>query len=212
VSFTPYDAATNTLTRSRGLLKASRRTATPELEVSVRIDIRRLSTVLAVAALDAYLHRLIVDRVYVHKELPGGLATLDVTFGLLLAKADAAKEAARSPTYDSRPRVAVKRQLRDRLLRETFQSYRDVQRALGMAGKSGTWKAIGAQMTPTRTPEQIRDRLNGIVQRRNQIVHEGDYRRLERPQNSRRNAMTYSEAKGAIEFIAQLIGAIDSVV
>src|SRR6266508_3758687 len=58
-------------------------------------------------------------------------------FEALLAQADAAKEAARDEPRNSRPRVGVKRQLRDRLLRETFQRYDEVANALGMAGRSG---------------------------------------------------------------------------
>jgi hypothetical protein len=77
VPFTPYDAATHAIRRARGLLDTSR---SPELATGVRIDIRRMSTVMAVAALDTYLHRLIVDRAFTHKELPGGLAKLDVSF------------------------------------------------------------------------------------------------------------------------------------
>lgn len=87
-------------------------------------------------SIDTYMHRLIVHRAYTHSELPGGLANLDVPFADLLAGADRATQAVRDGRQ-SRPRVAVKRQLRDRLLRETFQSYDSVSRALSIAGLSG---------------------------------------------------------------------------
>jgi hypothetical protein len=167
---------------------------------------------MAVAALDTYLHRLIVDRAYTHRELPGALAKLDVTFRELLAQADAAGAAARRRPHRSRPRVGVKRQLRDRLLRETFQRYEDVARALGMAGHSRKWELIGQNMKPPMPPTEIKTRLNTIVMRRNQIVHEGDYERLERPRGNRRNGFPATEAKADIEFIAQLINAIHAVV
>jgi ribosome modulation factor len=173
---------------------------------------RRQSIVVAVAALDAFLHRLVVERAYTHDELPGALARLDVPFQQLLEQADETKKAARSAPHNSRPRVAIKRQLRDRLLRETFQGYKDVARALGMAGRSRNWDAIGQQMNPPLTPVQIRSQLNAIVTRRNQIVHEGDYRRLEKPQNATRNLMTYTQAATAIDFLAQLVDAINAVV
>src|SRR5690348_11999484 len=97
---------------------------------------RRLGVVMAVAALDTYMHRLILERAYTHPDgkLPGGLARLDLPFDQLLGWADAAGAAARRPKHNSRPRVAVKRQLRDRLLRETYQRYDDVSKALSMAG------------------------------------------------------------------------------
>jgi hypothetical protein len=157
---------------------------------------------MAVAALDTYLHRLIVDRACTHRELPGALAKLDVTFRDLLEHADVAGVAARSQPHNSRPRVGVKRQLRDRLLRETFQRYEDVARALGMAGHSRKWDAIGRNMKPSMQPGDIRWRLNEIVMRRNQIVHEGDYERLERPRGDRRNTLTAKEARADIEFVA----------
>jgi hypothetical protein len=167
---------------------------------------------MAVAALDTYMHRLIVERAYTHGELPGGLAKLEVPFDQLLTQADECKVAARRKPHNSRPRVAVKRQLRDRLLRETFQRYEDVSRALGMVGRSGSWNAIGKRMAPRMEPAEIRARLNAIVIRRNQIVHEGDYKRLERPRNSGRNGIGVREARADIDFIDALINAIHAVV
>lgn len=212
VAFTPYDAAIHAIGRARALLNASRPSISPDLTAPTRGDIRRLSIVMAVAALDTYLHRLIVDRVYTHRELPGALARLDVTFRELLAQADAAGEAARSQPHNSRPRVAMKRQLRDRSLRDTFQRYEDVAKALGMIGQSRKWDAIGQSMNPSLTPAEIRARLNDIVMRRNQIVHEGDYERLERPRTARRNSISIAEARADIGFLAQLVDAIHAVV
>jgi len=210
--FTPYDAGSHAIGRARELLQGSRRASSPSLSVMARIDIRRLSLVMAVAALDAYMHRLIVDKVYAHQQLPGGLARLDVSFEQLLGQADLAAVAARNPPHRSRPRVGVKRQLRDRLLRQTFQGFEDVSKALGMAGRRGNWDQIGGQMDPPLTRIEIRKRLNSIVMRRNQIVHEGDYRRLERPRNATRNSLTFGQAKADLEFIAQLIDAIHATV
>lgn len=173
---------------------------------------RRLSVVMAVAALDTYMHRLIVERVYTHENLPNGLARLDVGFEELLAQADATAAAARQPPSNPRPRVSVKRMLRDRLLRETFQTYEAVSRALSMAGRSKAWPVIGEKMTPARQSSEIKQRLNEIVVRRNQIVHEGDYERLEKPRGPRRNGMTYNQAKGDIDFIEDVIRAIHGVV
>ena len=210
MAFGPYDAGSRFIGRAVELVDASR--SVPDLRESIRSDMRRLSIVMAVGAIDTYMHRLVLDRAYTHGELPGALARLGVPFEWLLAQADQTKLAARSKPRRSRPRVAVKRQLRDRLLRETFQRYEEVSGALGMAGRSGNWEAIGQQMTPPMTPDQIGARLNEIVTRRNQIVHEGDYRRLERPRDSARNAVSYTQARRDIEFISALIDAIHAVV
>jgi hypothetical protein len=75
------------------------------MPTSLRDDMRRrLSVVMAVAALDTYMHRLIVDRAYEHGEsLPGGLARLDVPFERLLAQADETTVAARADPHYPRP-------------------------------------------------------------------------------------------------------------
>jgi hypothetical protein len=205
--FRPYDAGTDGIERARQMLAASRVDA---LSTSVKSDLRRLSIVMAVSAIDTYMHRLIVDRAYGHEKLPAGLARLDVPFERLLGQADEAAAAARAQPHNSRPRVGVKRDLRNRLLFETFQSFRGVSEALAMAGRPKNWADIGAAMTPMLTADAIRERLDSIVQRRNQIAHEGDYRRLERPQDNQRNSITHREAQDDVEFLARLIDAIHS--
>jgi RiboL-PSP-HEPN len=215
VPFDPHDAATHSIQRARQLLsQTSIRGVPPEYRIpySVRTDIWRLSVVVAVAALDTYMHRLIVERVYTHEKLPPVLEKLDVPFEHVLAWADEAKVAARSEPHNSRPRVAVKRQLRDRLLRETFQNFEGVGRAMRMAGLTRNWEAIGQQFNPPMRPEEIRTRLNSVVMRRNQIVHEGDYRRLERPQDPGRNHITPRQAQLDIDFLEDLIDAIHATI
>lgn len=203
--FRPYDAGADAIARARALLAASQ---VKELTPLVRADLRRLSIVMAVSALDVHMHRLVVENAFTHETLPPGLAKLDVSFERLLSQADAIKVAARAKPYNSRPRVGVKRDLRNRLLFETFQSFRRVSDALAMAGRPRRWAEIGQAMSPPLSPEEIRERLDGIVQRRNQIAHEGDYRRLERPQGSGKNAIPHKEASDSVDFLARLIDAI----
>jgi RiboL-PSP-HEPN len=213
--FRAYDAATDLIKRARNQLEMSSSlhlAKSPRLKPNVRGDMRRLSIVMAVAALDTYMHRLVVERAYEHDELPGGLAALGVRFDQLLALADQSAAGARKKPHNARPRVGVKKQLRDRLLRETFQNYEEVSRALGMAGQSKKWELIGARLDPPLTPAEIKETLNAIVGRRNQIVHEGDYERRERPRSAKLNGITYKQAKDKIDFLADLIDAIHDVV
>lgn len=157
--FTPYDAARETVLRAREVLAAADNPSMPSI---VSADLRRLSVVMAVAALDAYMHRLVVARAFEHDTLPGGLAALTVTYEQLLAEADDAVRARRDGR-NSRPRVRLKRVLRDRLQRETFQSAEDVSRALGMAGKSGQWEAIAAAMSGSSRRQQSAPRATQRV-------------------------------------------------
>lgn len=192
--------------RARALLAHAQ-----DAPADVQSDLLRVSIVMAVAALDTYMHRLIVDRAYQHATLPGKLAKLDLPFEQALAQADAAGDAARAAPHNSRPRVALKRRLRDRLLQETYQSYDDVSKALGMAGLSGNWTPIAGHFNPPLTNQDIKTRLNAIVMRRNQIVHEGDYERRERPRTARRQDLSLRDATRDVAFLAQLIEAIHSV-
>lgn len=80
-----------------------------------------------------------------------------------------------------------------------------------MAGLGGRWKAISEAFGSSEDASEIKQRLNAIVVRRNQIVHEGDYRRLERPRNKGKNSMSYSEASDSIDFLERLIRAIHSI-
>jgi hypothetical protein len=208
VAFSPYKAATHCVDRAKALLAA----AADPANAAITDDLRRVSVVMVVAALDTYMHRLIVDRAYRHDVLPGKLAGLSLTFRDALRQADAAGKAARAKPHKSRPRVALKRALRDRLLRDTFQRYDDVSTALGMAGLSGNWGPIGQALVPPLQPAQIEVRLNAIVDRRNQVAHEGDYVRLDRPQTARMNVITQQEAADDIAFISSLVDAIHSVI
>jgi hypothetical protein len=204
--FTPYDAATDSIARARAMLAHA-----PSAPPALRDDVRRMSVVMGIAALDTYMHRLIVHRVYDHKTLPKGVANLTLNFSNALKQADESAAAARAAPRNIRPRVALKRMLRDRLLRDSFQNFEAVGDALAMAGLTKPWSKIGGQMTPPQKSVQIRSRLNAIVRRRNQIAHEGDYERLDRPQNARTNPIAQAEASSNLDYLADLIDAIHSV-
>jgi len=67
-------------------------------------------------------------------------------------------------------------------------------------------------MSPEMQPSEIRTRLDEIVRRRNQIVHEGDYERKERPRRARTTPISLGQAQADIDFVAQLVDAIHGVI
>lgn len=77
-----------------------------------------------------------------------------------------------------------------------------------MAGKEAAWEQIARSFGTPHTKASLRRQLNEIVNRRNQIVHEGDYVQLDRPRGPDRNKITASYANEAILFIERLIDAI----
>jgi hypothetical protein len=201
-------AASHVLGRARRLLKAAE---LDDLPTGVASDLRRLAVVMGVAALDTYMHVLVYKNAYASDPMPPSLAQLDICFGELIGLADAAV-AARREGIDGRPKVAAKNALQKRLLRETFQRYDDVSRGLAMAGQAGLWTDVGARLSDTNTAVKIRHRLNGIVHRQNQIVHEGDLQRQSRPRRPRLNPMGDDEARADLNYMRRLIEAIDAAI
>ncbi len=201
--FRPYDAATDALARAEALLRAA---DTSGIAAAVADDMRRSALVLAVAAVDTYMHRLIVDRADMWDKLPPKLAETEVRLDQLVAEAQESYSAARRKPFPSRPGTRIKNVLRNQLLLKTFQTQRQIEDALTMAGASGRWGAIGKHLG--LTTKQIAARLNPIVLRRNQIAHEGDYRRLDRPQNAGLNHVSSAEVLDDIQFLRELVDAI----
>ncbi len=210
MAFAPYDASVHMIARAEGLLSLATR-LTKKNEGAVRDDLRRLAIVMAVAALDTYMHRLIVSRAYDHRVMPPKLADVTIRFGDLIRQAEAAVEA-RKEDRDARPKVPAKRLLRERLSRDTFQRHERVSEALAMAGKSDSWKLIAAAMPRSPSQEKVKAELNALVDRRNAIVHEGDYKRLDRPQRAMLNEIKLREAQNSVKFVSDLIQAIHDVI
>lgn len=67
-------------------------------------------------------------------------------------------------------------------------------------------------MSGSWSSKTAKERLDRIVDRRNAIVHEGDYERSERPREARTVAITRAEASDSVELLADLIEAIHSVI
>src|SRR5205085_7078016 len=120
-----------------------------------------------------------------------------VRFGDLIEQAETAV-AAHSEGRDTRPKAPAKRVLRERLLRETFQRHERVSEALAMAGKPQSWDAIAGAMPGKPAAKDVKVRLNRLVERRNAMVHEGDYERLDRPQRGKLVEVSPSEAKESV--------------
>lgn len=95
--FSPYDAATHLIGRANAVLAH-----VPAAPTAIRKDLCRTGVVMGIAALDTYMHRLIVHRAYDHNQLPGKLADLDLSFAYALQQADesaTAKPALSPPTH-----------------------------------------------------------------------------------------------------------------
>ena len=166
---------------------------------------------MGVASLDTYMHVLVYQSAYEMNPMPRSLAQFGINFEDVVSLADQAVSARRREV-DGRPRVAAKNALQKSLMRKTFQRYEDVSTAFALAGKKKVWTQAGQQLHPTASPESIKARLNSIVDRRNQIVHEGDLQRQSKPRQPRLNNVTSNEAAADLDYVEALIHAIDAVI
>lgn len=207
--FHPVTAANACVRRARRFLTL----AEAELpDNRIKTDLRRSALVLAVTAVDSYMHWLVYRRISeVRREgdLPKVLAKLEIPFSDFASLADAAIRA-RQEDRNLRPWVQVKNAVQRRLLKETFQSYEQVGQALAIAGIEKGWSRT-ADVLGTKA-DDIKTRLNRLVHRRNQIVHEGDIMRASRPQSLQYNDAEHDEISADVDWIEQLVAAIEQVV
>jgi len=203
----PKDASDDCIARARALLAHA---GAAGIQSGVREDLGRLALVMAVAAIDTYMHMVVLQRVSTMRSaIPKPLQELDIEFARLTSLADVIVEAQRS-SHSIRPWVAVKHALQERLLQETFQSYDSVGKAMAMAGVKKAWTSIAPHLGCTA--EDIKTRLNAIVHRRNQIVHEGDMRRMARPRAIVHSTIDLAAVQSDIDWLDQLLAGIARVV
>lgn len=198
----PKDAADDCLDRAKQML-CTGCVAGPPAD-----DLRRMALVMGVAALDTYMHALVLTHLSANRaELPKPLQRLAVDFRELTQLAEKVVVAQRRDRT-SRPWVQVKNALHRKLLTMTFQAYEDVGTAMAMVGVKKGWEMVAREMGCT--PVEIKAALGGLVYRRDQIVHEGDIRRLVRPRAVQRNPIDPEQVKADLDWLGGLIAAIDA--
>lgn len=166
---------------------------------------------MGVVAVDAYMHWAVLRRLSAVRgrgELPKALQKLDVSFNDLALLADATVEARRLHV-SSRPWVQAKNAVQKRLLRMTFQGSGELGEAMAMVGIKAGWTTTAEAMRlPT---EEVMTRLDRIVARRNQIVHEGDLARQSRPQRVTLNPMRRTDVEDDLDFLERVLDALHGV-
>lgn len=167
---------------------------------------------MAIAGIDAYMHWLIYSRISELRsegDLPKSMSRLDVPLTDLAALADATLDGRRREV-DTRPWVQVKHAMQKRLLKETLQSFDQVATGFAWAGVEKAWSRVATELGCS--VDDIRTRLNRIVQRRNQIVHEGDIVRALRPRKLSYNEVDHDSVAADIDWIEELLTAMSDVV
>ena len=203
----PRDAGGSCIRRARRFLDLASQSLP---DSRVKNDLRRMAIVMSVAAVDTYLHAVILGGIGPRGQADPSpaLRSLDITLGELVDLADSEADARREGRH-SRPRVQAKNVLHRRLLRKTFQSSSQLAEAMSYAGVSKSWSLLSTDLgEPAKT---LKARLDGLVHRRNQIVHEGDLQRLVRPQRLKFNDIDHQIVEQDVDWVEELLEALERI-
>ena len=158
----------------------------------------RSEYVLIVSAFDNYLHNLvrrkIRDNFFNSQFLPPNLS-LPITTYLSI----------HNETSTTIQQQLLDASLRALLEKDSFQSPKSVEYALGLINIKSIWSKVAPIMGDTA--EHVRDRLAIIVQRRNQIAHEADID----PSTATLRVINMQTVEDCRDFIQKLVGAVDSL-
>lgn len=128
-------------------------------------SILRAEFVLLVSALDFYIHQIVCHKI-VHDFFNGILVCEENLISMSVIQ-----QLDRATDQPSKEQILYA-SLKKRLSKDSFQSSRNIEYALGLIGKKKIWSALSNVMGDTA--DNIKNTLDLIVQRRNQIAHEAD--------------------------------------
>lgn len=205
---TPKHAADDVLKRARALLDLANN-APSGTSITTKMDLRRTAVANGMAALDTYMHWA-VRRATLQ---PGSraLRKLEVSLGDLIDSSQRSIEARAQGTHD-RPMTRVRNVLNSRILAMTFQSPKGFEDAMQMLGVKSCWTLLSAHMQGAESGAELRVHLGRLYEQRNMVVHEGDLRRLLRPQIVDHHERYHKEVKEMLDWISAFIDAVDLIV
>ena len=131
-------------------------------------ELLRAEIVLAVSALDCYVHDVVRIGMSKAFQLASGEPNAYLSFGVSL---QFVKRLLRAPSPDEMHNL-LDQEVRRLHGYRTFQNADNISQALSLIGIAGIWEKIGVVLgMPTA---DVKTRLNVIVDRRNKIAHEAD--------------------------------------
>ncbi len=138
---------------------------TPSVDLS---DILRSEIVLAVSALDCFIHDLV--RIGMSKifEKSGGEPQAFLNFGISVQSVKRIIDA----TTANEQKDYFKKEIRKLHGYRTFQSSDNISQALSLIGIKKIWNKVGDSLSVSS--DDARNHLDLIVDRRNKIAHESD--------------------------------------
>lgn len=168
----------------------------PNMDVSVLL---RSQMVIIVSAFDTYIHSRVIDYIVKCYCTAGQNFEISIDIPLELAYEMQGLE---GYALEEKLRTALIQKLR----KDSFQSPKSIEYALGMIGIKKIWNRVGDELDSNG--QNIKDQLSLIVKRRNQIAHESDWDSV----NNSYLPISQDDVLGCLEFIRKLVKAIDTVI
>ncbi len=134
---------------------------------------------------------------------------LTITAVLALRTTEALRRSARAGGV-VRPANQFRIALQESLHRRTFQSWHEIEEAFELIGISGFTARLKAAYSVSNILP-TRNQLNNIVNRRHQIVHEGDLVRHQRGGRCRVHEITPGYVKDSLAFLDAFVERLDTV-
>jgi len=164
-------------------------------------ELLRAELVMAVSALDYYVHQIVRDALVV-KLVEGNNYELTDKVAIPLAKI---MRALRCDNVEDRLHV-LGEAIEEVLCRETYQSPRSIEAALILIEVKQLWSRISEKQGVDVSV--ARGKLDVIVYRRNKIVHEADID----PVSQGKRLIAKQEVSESVEFISDLVRVIDQLI
>jgi hypothetical protein len=178
-------------------------------------ELLRSALICGVSALDRYLHDVICKHVLPllsrpQDQVPKKLARFEICLSDAEAAVAHALRSRRANGTATRPRTTLKAKFADALHKRSFQSSSEIEQAFRLLDIRSPWGKVAQRMAGDA--DVVRRRLDQIVHRRNQIVHEGDMMRSPKPRDVKLHDITSGKTRADLEWLRSLVQAMDRVI
>ena len=181
-----------------GLYHAFGQLTTPAVDLT---DLLRSQIVLAVSAMDLYIHE--ITRIGMLEGYDGKRPQTTKAFSRFQVAMDAVIEAIARPGHNE----WLESEIRKKHGYQSFQHPKKIAEAVKLFSECKLWPSVAAELGSTA--KEVKDRLIVIVNRRNQIAHEAD---LMPNDPTMRWSISAADAEEAVNFIKDVCEAIDEIV
>lgn len=173
-------------------------------------ELLRSAVVSAVAALDKYVHLIVVNKCFKllggnKRHIPKRLQKLEVPAIVAFEMVEKLREKSGARAGDK-----LKKAIQDKLHGHTMQGSNQIDYAVNLMGVENFWSDVACRMNGSLNAGDVQKELNKVVTRRNQITHEADFiRQIRNRDTNLFRRMRKSDAKNAVKFVDDFVAAAD---